>query len=499
MPTPSANAILRTAELRALEARHAGVPLMARAGAAAADVANALVERRAPVVVLCGPGNNGGDGFVVARHLRERFFDVVAVFRGDAARLPADARAAHAAYVGHGGMLAAAPPPGAMALVIDGLFGIGLARPVSDEYAQLIEWANGVVAPRLALDVPSGIDADTGTVHGIAVDATHTATFLAWKPGLLTGDGPDRAGTVSVHDLGVDAAPDARGVRLDWAALAARLPPVLQRARRGVHKGTFGTLCIVGGGEGMVGAALLAGRGALACGPGKVHVRLLAADGPVVDAAAPELMLRRSAEPVRDATAWVVGPGLSTTAAARAVLAECIGGHVPLVLDADALNLLAVDEALRTALRARANATILTPHPAEAARLLGCDTGAVQRDRVGAAVTLAQSLCAHVVVKGAGSVIADPRGTFAINATGNPALATGGSGDILAGMLGALLAQGIEAATALRLGVCVHGAAADALVAAGEGPVGLRASELPAAVRRLLNRVTVTTSPGDSA
>ena len=434
---------------------------------------------------------------ILSQRLRERFFDVVVVFRGDAARLPADARAAHAAFVAHGGAMVPAPPAGPVALVVDALFGIGLVRPVADEYAALIRWANAAAAPRLALDVPSGIDADTGAVHGVAVDATHTATFLAWKPGLLTGDGVDHAGSVSVHDLCVDVTADARGVRLAWDRLSLRLPPVLRRDRQAVHKGTFGTLCIVGGAAGMVGAALLAGRAALACGPGKVHVRLLAQDAPVVDAGAPELMLRHEGDLPADATAWVVGPGLSTAAAARAILARCIGTAAPLVLDADALNAVAADDALRAALPARAGDTVLTPHPAEAARLLRCDTAAVQRDRIAAALALAQSLRAHVVVKGAGSGIAHPDGAFAINASGNPALATGGTGDVLAGIVGALLAQGIDAALALRLGVCVHGAAADALVAAGHGPVGLRASELPAAVRRLLNRRPVTMSSGE--
>ena len=478
--------ILLTAELRELEVRHAGAGLMERAGAAAADVAAALLDRRGTVVVLAGPGNNGGDAFVLARRLRERFFDVVTVFPGNPADLPADAAAAHRALCAAGGTPVRIPPPGTAVLVVDGLFGIGLTRPPADPYDALIAWMNAAGAPTLALDVPSGVDADTGGVHGIAVKATATATFLAWKPGLLTGDGLDYAGTVSLHTLGTDAT-DALGVRLTWDAFGATLPTLLRRREQSVHKGTFGTLGILGGAHGMTGAALLAGRGALGCGAGKVQVGLLAADAPIVDAGAPELMLRPGAQALEGASALVIGPGLGRSTEARALLVDALRRPLPLVLDADALNLVAADGALGDALADRDAASILTPHPAEAARLLDISTTRVQEDRLGAALALAQELRAHVVVKGAGSVIAHPDGRYAINASGNPALASGGTGDVLAGMLGALVAQGIEPAEALRIGVCLHGAAADALVARGIGPVGLRASELPDAARDLLN------------
>ena len=478
--------ILRSGELRALEARHAGAGLMEQAGEAATRIAIAAIARRAPVVVLAGPGNNGGDAFVVARRLRERFFDVVTVFPGEAARLPRDAAAAHGAFIAAGGTIASQAPDGPVALIVDGLFGIGLARAPAAPYDALIAWANASDAPTLALDVPSGVDADTGALRGAAIMADATATFLAWKPGLLTGDGLDHAGHVSLHALGVDAEA-AHGVRLTWSGMAKSLPAVLRRDRQDVHKGTFGTLGIAGGARGMVGAVLLAGRGALACGPGKVQVGFLADDAPAVDSGAPELMLRAGAAALEGADALVVGPGLGRTDAARDLLRAALCRSVPLVLDADALNLGAADAALRDAIAARTAATLLTPHPAEAARLLGLHTDDVQRDRLGTALELAQRFHAHVVVKGAGSVLAHPGGDFAINASGNPALASGGTGDVLAGMLGALLAQGIEARDALRIAVCAHGAAADALVAQGIGPIGLRASELAPAVRDLLN------------
>jgi len=478
--------VLRTAELRALEARHADAGLMERAGAAAADVAVRLATRAGRIVVVAGPGNNGGDGFVVARLLRERFFDVCVVARGDPARRPRDAAAAARAYADGGGAIATDPPGGRIALVVDAIFGIGQKRAAEAWHAALIAWINDVDAPRLALDVPSGIDADTGRAVGDAVVATATTTFLAWKPGLLTGAGLDHGGDVSLHPLGVAAAVAGRGVRLDWRSLAATLPAALRRTARGAHKGDFGTLAIVGGAPGMVGAALLAGRGALAAGAGKVQVGLVA-DGPAVDFAYPELMLRAAPAALDGADTIVAGPGLGRSDAARELLQRVLRQPVPVALDADALNQVAESPALRELVVARTAPTLVTPHPAEAARLLRATTAGVQDDRVGAALALATALRAHAVVKGAGSVIADPGGDFAINASGNPGLATGGTGDVLAGLVGALLAQRIGAADALRIAVCVHGAAADALVARGVGPVGLRASELPDAVRALLN------------
>ena len=484
---PALAPILRTAALRVLEVRHADAPLMERAGEAAADVAMSLIVRRGHVVVLAGPGNNGGDAFVVARRLRERFFDVATVFRGDVARLPRDAAIAHRAYLDAGGATVDAPPRGAVALAVDGLFGLGLTRAPSAPHAALIEWINGVEAPRLALDVPSGIDADTGHALGAAVRASATATFIAWKPGLLTGDGLEHCGDVSLHRLGVEASGVDAGARLEWPALRASLPAVLKRVQVGAHKGTFGTLGIVGGARGMVGAALLAGRGALCGGAGKVLIGLLADDAPVVDVATPELMLRPAHDVIDDSDALVAGPGLGTATPAREALARAIDRTVPLLLDADALNLAAADTTLRARIAARAAPTLATPHPAEAARLLACNVADVQRDRVAAARRLSDALRAHVVVKGAGSVLAHPGGGFDINASGNPALAVAGTGDVLSGLAGALLAQRIEPRDALRIAVCAHGAAADALVARGVGPLGVRASEIAGAVRDVLN------------
>jgi len=480
----------RVADLRAVERAVAGEPLMERAGHAAATVARDMLRASVPrVLVLAGPGNNGGDAFVVARWLKSWFFDVTVAFHGDASRLPADAAAAHRLWREEGGTTQREWPEGrSWGLVVDGLFGIGLARAVEGLPAQWIERANASAASILALDIPSGLNADTGVAYAPTVRAARTTTFLALKPGLLTLDGPDHCGAISVHTLDIQIGDRLPGRRLDWPRVASALPEALHRSRRNVHKGTFGTLGIVGGSDGMVGAAILAGRAALALGAGKVWVGLAATERPAVDWIAPELMLRDAASVLADrADALVVGPGLGRMAGAHALLEQALGSPVPLALDADALNLLAGDAALARRVAAREAPTVLTPHPAEAARLLASDAASVQRDRLAAAAAIAAKFRTEIVLKGTGSVLASADGTWAINGTGNAGLSSGGTGDVLSGMVGALLAQGLPAKQALQIAVCLHGAAADALVAEGVGPLGLTASEIAPAARRLVN------------
>ena len=483
--------IVPIAVLRDIERRHAGEPLMERAGEAAAALAAAMLGGSGGrVVVLAGPGNNGGDAYVCARRLLERHCDVSIVEAGDAAARPGDAANARATLASFAGRLRTTLPQESPALVVDGLFGVGLSRPLGEPYAAWVEWANATGAPILALDVPSGLDAATGIAHAPTIRAAATATFIALKPGLLTCDGPDHCGDVSIYALGLEGELPATGVRLEWRGLQEQLPPVLARPRRKSHKGTFGRACIVGGAEGLVGAALLAGRAAIRLGAGRVVVALAARNPPLVDWTSPELMLREADAAGTDHDAWVVGPGLGGGERAKALVERIVAVDEPIVVDADALNAIAADATLRAAVAARRGATLATPHPAEAGRLLGCSTEDVQGDRIGAAARLAALLDADVVLKGAGSIVARPDGTFDINASGNPALATAGSGDVLAGMLGALLAQGIDASAALRIGVCLHGAAADMLVARGVGPLGVTASEVIDAARALMNEAT---------
>jgi hydroxyethylthiazole kinase-like uncharacterized protein yjeF len=480
--------ICTTAAVRALEQQAGDAPLMELAGAAAADQARLLVPRVADAVtVFAGPGNNGGDAFVVARHLREWGYAVTVVFCAEPGSLPAAARHAHDRWHAAGGKTQSSPPAlSECGLVVDGLFGIGLRRALTGTYAEWIAAINRADCPVLALDIPSGLDADTGTCSGPVVQATHTATFIALKPGLLTADGVDAAGKVTLHDLGVDAQTGAAacGKFVTWPLARHWLQP----RRRNTHKGSFGTLGIVGGAAGMTGAPLLAGRAALFAGAGKVQLGFLADAPPSIDFGQPELMLRTADEVLRgESTVLVVGPGLSQSRLAGDHLGRALSKSVPLVLDADALNLLALEAGLANRLRNRGHPTLLTPHPAEAARLLQTSTAVIQADRVAAAKLIAERFNAAVALKGAGTVCAFPGSGWAINGSGNPGLASAGSGDVLAGIVGALLAQGYAAERALLLGVCVHGAAADSLVAAGAGPIGLTASELAPAVRKLLN------------
>ena len=442
--------IYLTTDLRRIEQAASDAPLMQRAGAAAADLAAKLCKGK-DVLVLAGPGNNGGDARIAAKLLEERFFRVTVTDRE--------------------------PPQKPWALIIDGLFGIGLTRPIEGEYAKLVEYANRQTCPVLALDVPSGIQSDSGRVLGCAVRASHTITFIALKPGLLTLDGPDHCGEVTVDGLGLQL-PAASA----W--IADRTLFSLKPRARNFHKGMAGSLAVLGGAAGMTGAALLAGRAALKLGAGRVYVGLLEERAPTVDMLAPELMLRHPDDALGvDLDALVIGPGLGTGERAETLVGAVLASDIPCVLDADALNLLSQNETLRKACAHRSAETLITPHPAEAARLLGSTVGTVQEDRVKAARLLAENLNAHTVLKGNGSVLVARDGHWFINDTGNPGMASAGMGDVLAGMLGALLAQRYSGETALVLGVHLHGAAADAL----GGLVGLTASELIDSSRKIWN------------
>lgn len=494
MKLPHTAPILLTTDLRrveraALSGRNPAL-LMERAGLAAAELARTLAgDSGKPVLILAGPGNNGGDALVVARHLRQWWFKVFVVSPVNPQKYSGDAAAALQAWREAGGeLITDIPATEEWALVIDGLFGIGLKRDPDGDYATLIEQVNTLDAPVLALDIPSGLDADTGGVRGCATLADHTMTFIALKPGLLTLDGADHCGVIHVDDLGltseVHAAP--HGVLIANDVLKHLLPPRPQNS----HKGTYGSAGIIGGAHGMVGAALLAARAALKCGAGRVYCGMVANDAPLVDPMQPELMLRPADGVLRldHLTALAIGPGLGNSADAAEYLDWGVESALPLVLDADALNLLAVNESLKNKLKQRVTESILTPHPAEAARLLGITTVQIQNDRVASALRLAREYNAGVVLKGAGSICAWPDGHWAINTSGNPGMATAGMGDVLTGIIVALLAQGVDARHALTAAVYLHGAAADQCVESGSGPIGLTSSEILEKVRSLINR-----------
>ncbi|HQR03292.1 MAG: NAD(P)H-hydrate dehydratase [Proteobacteria bacterium] len=479
-------AILRTDALRAIEQAHADAqpPLMERAGRAAAELAMALqAGLDAPPLIFAGPGNNGGDALVLARHLRDAGLAPVVVSRADPGRLPADAGAAWAAWRAAGGEVHADVPEGDYGLVVDGLFGLGLTRPLENIYARWVDAINRYAGPVLALDCPSGLNADTGRTTGPAIRAGHTLSFIALKPGLLTGAGPDLCGTITTADLGLGfaVATAPGGCVVTREHFAAHLLP----RRRDSHKGSYGEVGILGGAPGMAGAALLAGRAALHLGGGRVYTGML--EHLICDPLQPELMLRRIEEVFTLSSVLALGPGLGESGAALDIVRRAIAAPQPLVIDADALNLLAAHPVLAGGLVRRGAATILTPHPAEAARLLGVDTASVQADRIAAALSLAQRHGAVVALKGAGTIIALNDGRWFINTSGNPGLATAGSGDVLTGMIAALLAQHWSAEAATLGAIHLHGLAADDLAARNIGPMGLTASELIGTARHLLN------------
>jgi hydroxyethylthiazole kinase-like uncharacterized protein yjeF len=474
------------ADLRQVEARAdaAGVRLMERAARA---TANWLLKRQAErVLIAAGPGNNGGDALWAAAFLH----DVGVTVDIWLPQPPASeqAKQALAALEQRGlkpftALPADYPPPD---WAVDGLFGIGLARALAAPWDQVVCTLNALEAPILALDTPSGLNAYTGRAYEPTVRASATLTFLCHKPGLLTADGPDMAGDIILADLNVPA---------DWwppQAASVYAPPsgLLQRPRNS-HKGSYGTVAVVGGAPGMLGAALLAGRSALAAGAGKVYVCPLD-DRLPVDPAAPELMVYQLDDTGRLPSCDVValGPGLGRGSAAHMLLPQTLQLELPLVLDADALNLVAESPPLATRLSERSGASVLTPHPAEAARLLGVETGAVQADRVAAVRELARRFNAVVVLKGVGSLIARPDGYYCLNTSGGPALAAAGQGDVLSGAIAALLAQGLSAFDAACCAVWAHGTAGDDYTHEADGPIGLLASAGIARLSRVLNRLT---------
>ena len=488
--TPSHTPLYLSQEIRALEQAASHDGLMRKAGLAIAALATEFVRKPGDtILIVAGPGNNGGDALVAALHLKQNLHRVVVVLAGIVNKLPPDARAACDAWFASGGTLQSAIPENMQfGLAIDGLFGIGLQRPVSGQHAELIQQLNRLTCPILAIDIASGLSADTGCTLGHAVVATHTLTFIGLKPGFFMADGPDHTGNIRFNNLGVRATDsNPQGVLLAREMFIPALPPRMHNS----HKGLYGSVAVVGGANGMTGAVLLAARAALLIGSGRVYGGLLAEHGALLDPAQPELMLRRAPGLHKDipVTCAVVGPGLGRSEDAAKIVADWLLQPIPLVLDADALRLVSLYAQLKTLLQQRTHPTIITPHPGEAAALLACSGDEIQQDRITNALKLAQELRVTVILKGAGTICADTDGTWAINTTGNPGLASAGTGDVLAGIIGGLIAQGVEPSHAARLGVYLHGAAADALVAEGTGPVGLTASEVALKARELINKM----------
>lgn len=499
---------MREAERRTIEDH--GVPslrLMERAGEAVAEaVESRAASRPGTVTVLCGRGNNGGDGWVAARLLRERRWDVFGVLFGRAGGVAGDARAnlerareagVPLAEVEDDGDWARCRPRLAAGLVVDALFGTGLTRPLAGLPATVARDVNAAPGPVVAVDLPSGLLSDLSLRGAPCVRAALTVTLGAPKLALALRPGP--AGDVIVADIGIPGAVVAEldGPRIELLEPETIRPAVPVRAAE-AHKGEFGRVVIVAGSRGRTGAARLAGLGALRAGAGLVTVATAAS---CLDAVALEPEYMTLGLPDREGTAtgdgleellagrWDVaaaGPGLGVGAGCRAIVRALRDrpGRGPLVLDADALTACA-DEPDR--LRGRPDAPlVITPHPGEMARLLGASAADVQRDRVGAAHGFAVRQGVHVVLKGARTVVAAPHGAVRINTTGNPGMAKGGSGDVLTGVVAAWLAQVRDVDAAVALAVHLHGLAGD-LAARRTGETGLLARDVadqlgPAAV-----------------
>lgn len=541
---PEVRALLRSAAIRQIEsaalAETAAGELMSRAAQAVALAAERHLRQRlagCPVIAFCGPGNNGGDALLAALLLHQRGYDARAFELAGAALRPRASSASavnprsetrtDGLWVGEdkcGGARNAVPPsdalrvrtraaaanleplriessqalrallaqladpPGRTPLVIDGLFGIGLTRPLAGLPAELCRLLAEFRMPVIAIDVPSGIDADRGAIvggpGGSAIRAIETVTMIADKPGLHTGPARDFVGRTTLARLGLPAQSEAMDSGELFGRDAAAL--LLPARRPDSSKGSYGSVLVIGGASGMHGAALLAALGAQHGGAGKVWI---AAPGQrVFDPGQPQLMSRDADEGFDVADVLVAGCGLGTDARSAALLARVLASPLPAVLDADALNLLAgkgAGSALGASPENRAE-RVLTPHPLEAARLLNCTAAEVQADRVASARTLARERNAIVALKGAGTVIAAPDGRWAIIDAGGPALATAGTGDVLAGLIGALIAQGLAPWEASLLACWSHGDGADRWTRAQGRGAGLSAAELPVLIRQSL-------------
>lgn len=516
------HSLLTTSALRAVEAEAiAATPpgtLMARAAAALADACATLLRRLAPgtpVLAIAGPGNNGGDALLAALLLADRGWAVRGIALSPTEPAASDARRVWRRWHERGFVLAGPASLEALLadapLVIDGMFGIGLSRALPADADAIARRLARAPVRVVAVDVPSGLDADRGCIAGgagaTAVRADVTVTMIADKPGLHTGTGCELAGRVVVADLALPSRPPAMapatgshdvGGLVDRAAVRGLLPA----RRRDTHKGRFGDVLVIAGTPAMQGASLLAALGAQAVGAGRLYVGRSAVAGTAgADPTHPELMARSleldADAPERalgGATAIVIGCGLGGGADAARALAQALSHPAALVLDADGLNGVAAAPELHARLVARAVAgrvSVLTPHPLEAARLLGTDAREIQRDRRAAAHALAARTGACVVLKGAGSLIAMPDGRWWVNGSGGPILSVAGTGDVLAGAIGGLLAAGLGASEAARLGAWAHGAAGDRLASHPDwaASIGLPASQLPGAIRACLNRL----------
>ncbi len=463
-----------------------GYTLMQRAGKAAFELARTTWPDAREAVVLAGPGNNGGDGYVIADLARSAGMQVRVIPSGDHSGLKGDAARARDEYLEHGGQCVdfdAQQALPACDLVIDALLGSGLTRAVEGEFAALIQAMNAHPAPILSVDVPSGLDADRGVALGVAVSAQATITFVGMKLGLVTGAGRRHAGCLFFDDLQI---PDevSRAIPACSHRLSLDgLPALLGMRAADAHKGDFGHVLLVGGNAGMAGSVTLAAQAAARAGSGLVSVATVPQHASQISAACPEVMARgvrnsKELDPlIRRATVLAIGPGLGQDSWARDLLSKALELDLPTVVDADALNLLALDPVHK-------ESWVLTPHPGEAARLLQASTLEIQQHRLERVQALQKQYGGVCVLKGCGTLVAAQE-QVSVCSAGNPGMASGGMGDVLTGIIAGLLAQGLELYDAARFGVQLHAQSAD--MAALDGERGLLASDLFSPLRSLVN------------
>lgn len=464
----------------------AGYTLMTRAGEAALNEALQNFPHAKRWQVICGSGNNGGDGYVLARLAGARGIGVSVLTMSSPDLLEGDAATAWQDFAADGG--AAAAYAGALDeeadLLVDALLGSGLERNLEGAYAEVVDAMNRHPAAVLSLDVPSGLDADTGSIMGSAVRADMTITFVGLKTGLFLKDGPEHVGELRFAGLDIPAnclqTQQAELRRIDQDAIRVALAP----RKRDAHKGDFGHVLIVGGGPGMSGAVRLCGEAALRSGAGLVSVATHAQHHAMIAVGRPELMCHavdsaKDLAPLLErATVIALGPGLGTGKWSQTMFDTIMESDLPLVVDADALNLLA-----RSAVRGKD--WILTPHPGEAARLLGSKAAEVQADRSGSLRKLAKEFAGTVVLKGSGSLVSADNGPGWLCTAGNPGMAGPGMGDVLTGIIAGLRAQGLERELAAVAGVDIHARAGDA--AARDGQRGILASDLLGELKACVN------------
>ncbi|MEG0801104.1 MAG: bifunctional ADP-dependent NAD(P)H-hydrate dehydratase/NAD(P)H-hydrate epimerase [Citrobacter sp.] len=459
--------------------------LMQRAGEAAfLVVRNAYPDAR-HWLVLCGHGNNGGDGYVVARLANASGIHVTLLAQESDKPLPEEAEQARNAWLNAGGIIHDPDIiwPQEVDVIIDALLGTGLTHAPRDPLVKLIERANAHTAPAVAIDIPSGLLAQTGATPGAVINATHTVTFIALKPGLFTGKARDVTGRIHFSALGLDAwlaEQEAPIQRFDASQLAGWLPPRQPTS----HKGSHGRLVIIGGDYGTAGAIRMAGEAALRAGAGLVKVLTRRENIAPILTARPELMVDElTPRTVDESLAWadvvVIGPGLGQQEWGKKALQKVENFRKPMLWDADALNLLAINPDKR-------HNRVITPHPGEAARLLGCSITEIEDDRLLSAQRLVKRYGGVVVLKGAGTVVASEHNALAIIDAGNAGMASGGMGDVLSGIIGALLGQKLTPYDAACAGCVAHGAAADVL-AARFGTRGMLATDLFTTLQRIVN------------